>query len=80
MSEPDGVTIFEVSGFDAIKGFADGGKKRLLVLQLFHLKQRRDKGIREPRDQPNQSPKGIIWSAVSLPCFFDVVKSKRVAG
>ena len=25
----------------------------------------------------NQSPKGIIRSAVPLPCFFDVVKSKK---
>ena len=28
----------------------------------------------------NQSPKGIIWSAVPLPCFFAVLKSQRVAG
>ena len=28
----------------------------------------------------NQSPKGIMRSAVPLPCFFDVVKSHRIAG
>ena len=28
----------------------------------------------------NQSPKGIMRSAVPLPCFFDVEKSQRVAG
>ena len=28
----------------------------------------------------NQSPKGIMRSAVPLPCFFDVVKSQKVAG
>ena len=28
----------------------------------------------------NQSPKGIMRSAVPLPCFFDVVKSQTVAG
>ena len=28
----------------------------------------------------NQSPKGIMRSAVPLPCFFDVMKSHRVAG
>ena len=28
----------------------------------------------------NQSPKCIMRSAVPLPCFFDVVKCKRVAG
>ena len=28
----------------------------------------------------NQLPKGIMRSAVPLPCFFDVVKSQRVAG
>ena len=28
----------------------------------------------------NRSPKGIIWSAVPLLCYFDVVKSQRVAG
>ena len=28
----------------------------------------------------NQLPKGILRSAVPLPCFFDVVKSQKVAG
>ena len=28
----------------------------------------------------NQSPKGIMRSAVPLPCFIDVVKSQKVAG
>ena len=28
----------------------------------------------------NQLPKGIIWSAVPLPCFFAVWKLQRVAG
>ena len=28
----------------------------------------------------NQSPKGIMRSAVPLPCLSDVVKSKKVAG
>ena len=28
----------------------------------------------------NQSPKGIMRSAVPLPCFFDVLKTQRVAG
>ena len=28
----------------------------------------------------NKTPKGIMRSAVPLPCFFDVVKSQRVAG
>ena len=28
----------------------------------------------------NQSPKGIMRSAVPLPCFFHVVKSQKVAG
>ena len=28
----------------------------------------------------NQSPRGIMRSAVPLPCFFDVVKSQKVAG
>ena len=32
------------------------------------------------REVHNQSPKGIIWSAVLLPCFFDVLKLQRVAG
>ena len=27
-----------------------------------------------------QSPTDIIWSAVCLPCYFDVVKSQRVGG
>ena len=31
-------------------------------------------------ERGNQSPKGIIRSAVPLPCSFDVVKSQRVAG
>ena len=35
---------------------------------------------RDAMDKSNQSPKGIMRSAVSLPCFFDVVKSQRVAG
>ena len=28
----------------------------------------------------NQSPKGIMRSAVPFPCFFDIVKSQRLAG
>ena len=28
----------------------------------------------------NQLPKGIMRSAVSLPCFFEVLKSQKVAG
>ena len=28
----------------------------------------------------NQSPKGSMRSAFTLPCFFDVVKSQKVAG
>ena len=28
----------------------------------------------------NQSPRGIMRSAVPLPCFFDVVRSPRIAG
>ena len=31
-------------------------------------------------NKTNKSPKGIMRSAGPLPCFFDVVKSKRVAG
>ena len=37
-------------------------------------------GRRWSRRKKNQSPKGIIWSAVPLPCFFVVMKSQRVAG
>ena len=29
-------------------------------------------------ENDNQSPKGIIWSAVPLPCFFVVEKSYRI--
>ena len=36
--------------------------------------------IEEGEREENQSPKGIMRSAVPLPCFFDVVKSQRVAG
>ena len=32
------------------------------------------------RIKKNQSPKGIMRSAVPLPCFSDVVKSQRVVG
>ena len=28
----------------------------------------------------NKTPKGIMRSAVTVPCFFDVLKSQRVAG
>ena len=31
-------------------------------------------------EEGNQLPKGIMRSAVTLPCFFDVVQSNRLAG
>ena len=32
------------------------------------------------REKENKTPKGIMRSAVPLPCFFDVLKSQGVAG
>ena len=32
---------------------------------------------RERRLKENQSPKCIIWSAVPLPCYFNIVKSQK---
>ena len=43
----------------------------------MYLKSKR---LAEKKRKKNQSPKGIIWSAVPLPCFFAVLKSQRVAG
>ena len=65
--------------------------KEVIITQLFkkraRLGERREtKGVREMMRQRirkmgyNQSPKGIIWSAVPLPCFFAVVRSQRIAG
>ena len=34
-------------------------------------------GAKEKKRRKNQSPKGIMRSAVPLPCFFDVVKSQE---
>ena len=35
---------------------------------------------REKEEKKNQSPTGLIWSAVPLPCYYNVVKSQNVAG
>ena len=36
--------------------------------------------LEEGRSNQNKTPKGIMRSAVPLPCFVDVVKLQRVAG
>ena len=40
----------------------------------------RGRGSEKSLQGSNQSPKGIMRSAVPLPCFFDVVKTQKVAG
>ena len=35
------------------------------------------KSMQHYKKEKNQSPKGIMRSAVPLPCFFDVVKSEE---
>jgi len=36
--------------------------------------------LKRDKNNHNQSPAGIIWSSIPSPCYFDVVKSQRVAG
>ena len=36
-----------------------------------------DRGLGGEREEKNQSPKGIMRSAVPFPCFFDDMKSRE---
>ena len=59
----------------------EGRKEGRKEVRKEEKKERRKEGRKEGnRKRENQSPKGIMRSAVPLPCFFDVEKSQRVAG
>ena len=40
-------------------------------------KKKKEKEKEKEKEKKNQSPKGIMRSAVPLPCFFDIVKSQE---
>ena len=55
--------------------------KGLLALSTNFLYCMGGKGFSpQKKEERNQLPKGIMRSAVPLPCFIDVIKSQRVAG
>ena len=58
-----------------VDGRMDGWMEFFPILQVFPLLAAAALLL-----TPSQSPIGIITSAVPLPCFFDVVKSQKVAG
>ena len=43
-------------------------------------RERLTKEKKEKKKKRNQSPKGIMRSAVPLPCFFEVTMSQKVVG